>query len=157
MDGGEAGPGDAKDTHRDGGWDIPMPGRGLEGLFKSFADDVIHFDLRGAACQLFAKLLGGILGVCGTGFEVGDVRFGIPDHAWKVADCFIDGHHDAGVELCCGDVLLQEASGLELLLEICKVAFCSSFGGWRRIEDERAHPRHPLVGIELEHRDRLPG
>ena len=65
---------------------LPDAGQAL----RNAGEARVHlFDLRGAACQLFAKLLGGILGVCSTGFEVGDVCFGIPDHVWQVADCFI--------------------------------------------------------------------
>ena len=37
------------------------------------------------------------------------------------------------------------------------MAFCGGFSGWRCIEDERAHPRHPLVGFELEDGSSLPG
>ena len=90
MDGGEAGPGDTEDTGSDGGGDIPMPGSCSDRLFEAFADDVIHFGLRGAARELFAKLFCSILGVRCPGFEVSDVRFGIPDHVWQVSDGFID-------------------------------------------------------------------
>ncbi len=37
------------------------------------------------------------------------------------------------------------------------MALCGGFSGWRRIEDKRAHPCHPLVGFELEDGSSLPG
>ena len=97
--GRQACPGDTEDAGSECCGDAALAGDGLKGLINVLADDVIDFGLRGAACQFFAELLGGILGICRASFQKAQVCFGIRDHVRQVANGFSDRCDDAWVQV----------------------------------------------------------
>jgi len=99
-------PRDTEDPGSECCWDVSLASDGLKGLIKVLADDVIDFGLRGAACQFFSELLGGILGICRASFEKAQVYLGIRDHVRQVAKSFSDRCDDAWVQVSILDALL---------------------------------------------------